>query len=70
MKNLRKDICGPRSGSHKFKQLPDLFILWPEIWSGMSKEAQRREKQQGAIEKTKFDFAGKLRGIADREFNS
>ena len=37
--------------------------LWPEIWSGMSKAAQRKEKRQWAIEKSKLDNAGKLRGI-------
>ena len=36
---------------------------WPEIWSGMSMAAQRREKQQWAIEKPKLDSARKLRSI-------
>ena len=34
-----------------------------EIWSGMPKAAQRREKQQWAVEKPKLDNAGKLRCI-------
>ena len=37
---------------------------WPEIWSGMSTAAQRREKQQWAFEKPKLDTARKLRGIS------
>ena len=37
--------------------------LWPEVWSGKSKTAQRREKQQWAIEKPKLDDARKLRDI-------
>ena len=37
--------------------------LWPEIRSGLSKAAQRREKQQWAVEKPKLDNARKLRGI-------
>ena len=37
--------------------------LSPEIWSGTSKAAQRKEKQQWAIEKPKLDTARKLRGI-------
>ena len=37
--------------------------LWPEIWSRMPREAQRKEKQQWAIEKPKLDYARKLRGI-------
>ena len=37
--------------------------LWPEIWSSISKAAQRKEKQQWAIEKPKLDNARKLRCI-------
>ena len=37
--------------------------LWPEIWSGMSKAAQRKVKQHWATEKTKLDNARKLRHI-------
>ena len=37
--------------------------LWPEMWSRMSKAAQRTEKQQWAIAKPKLDNAGKSRGI-------
>ena len=47
--------------------------LWPEIWSSMSKAAQRKEQQHGAIEKPKLDTARMLRGIKfsgpdDKEF--
>ena len=37
--------------------------LWPKMWSGMSKAAQRMEKQQWVIEKSKLHSARKLRGI-------
>ena len=37
--------------------------LWPEIWSSFFKAAQRKEKQQWAIEKPKLDNARKLRCI-------
>ena len=40
---------------------PDL--LWPDIWSRMSKAAQRKEKQAWAIEKPKFDNARQMSGI-------
>ena len=37
--------------------------LSPEIWAGMSNAAQRKEKQQWAIDKAKLGDARKLRGI-------
>ena len=37
--------------------------MWPEIWSSVSTAAQRKEKQQWAIEKPKLDNARTLRGI-------
>ena len=37
--------------------------LWPEIWSGMSKAAQQKEKLQWAVEEPKLDTARKLEGI-------
>ena len=37
--------------------------LWPEILSSISHAAQRKEKQQWAIEKPKLDNARKLRCI-------
>ena len=37
--------------------------LWPELWRGMSKNAELREKHKWAIEKPKLDNARKLRGI-------
>ena len=37
--------------------------LWPELWSGMSKNAKLREKHKWAIEKPKLDNARRLRGI-------
>ena len=37
--------------------------LWPEIWIDVSKAAQKKEKQEWAIVKSKLDNARKLRGI-------
>ena len=37
--------------------------MWPEIWSGVSKAAQRKEKQQWAVEEPTLDNARKLRCI-------
>ena len=37
--------------------------LWPEIWSGMSNAAQKKEKQEWTMEKPKLDNARRLRGI-------
>ena len=48
--------------------------LWPELWRGMSKNGELKEKQNWAIEKPKLDNARRLRGIYfiehdDIEFN-
>ena len=37
--------------------------LWPELWRGMVRNAQLREKQKWPIEKPKLDNARRLRGI-------
>ena len=37
--------------------------LWPELWRGMSKNAELREKHKLTIEKPKLDNARRLRGI-------
>ena len=37
--------------------------LWPEIRSGVSKAAQKKEKEEWAMEKPKLDNARRLRGI-------
>ena len=37
--------------------------LWPEIWTGMSKAAKKKEKQEWASEKPKVDNARRSRGI-------
>ena len=37
--------------------------LWPELWRGMSKNAQLREKYKWTIENPKLDNARRLRGI-------
>ena len=35
-----------RSALHKIKELPDLIICGLKIWIGMSKAAQKKEKQE------------------------
>ena len=37
--------------------------VWPEMWSGMSKAAHKKEKEVWAMEKPKRDNAQKLRGV-------
>ena len=37
--------------------------LWPELWRGMARNAELREKHKFAIEKPKLDNAGRLRRI-------
>ena len=40
---------------------PDHF--WPEAWTRIGKAAERKEKQEWALEKTKLENARNLRGI-------
>ena len=63
MRNLLTDMCGLERGLQQFLATPRPDHLWREIWSSMSKAAQRMEKQRWAIEKPKLDNARKLRGI-------
>ena len=61
-KLLREDICGPgRLTKIQTTSRPDHILsdAWIRIW----KAAQRREKQEWTIEKTKLAYARKLRGI-------
>ena len=37
--------------------------IWPDAWTRIGKAAQRREKQEWAIQKPKLEHARKLRGI-------
>ena len=37
--------------------------MWPDAWTRIGKAAQRREKQEWAIEKPKLEHARDLRGI-------
>ena len=37
--------------------------VWPEVWTQITKAAQKREKQEWANEKPKIDKARRLRGI-------
>ena len=37
--------------------------VWPELWGGLARNAKLREKHKWAIEKSKLDSAGRLRGI-------
>ena len=46
---------------------------WPELWRGLARNAELREKHKWAIEQPKLDNAGRLRGIyfidpEDKEF--
>ena len=64
------NIDGDRNLSEK-NLLPE--SRRPEMWSRMSKAAERKEKQKWAVEKPKLDNARKLRGIFlldpdDKEF--
>ena len=54
-------IPGGRVTKRQATSRPD--HLWPELWSGMSKNAKLREKHKWAIEKRKLDNARRLRGI-------
>ena len=45
MKNHQKDTCCPGDGLHKFRQLPDMIILWHEIGHRTSQEAQWQESE-------------------------
>ena len=55
-KKLLQDTCGSESAVRRSKQLP-------EIWSGMSNAAQKKEKEEWTMEKLKVDNARRLRGI-------
>ena len=58
-KNLLQDLCGPgRRTKIQATTRPD--YLWPEIWSSMSKAAQKNAKQEWAMERAKVR---KLRGV-------
>ena len=59
----RRYVLGRRHT--KIQATTRLDFLWPEIWSGMSKAAQKKEKQQWAIEKPKLDNGRKLGGIKE-----
>ena len=37
--------------------------LWPELWKSMGKNAQLKERQKRSHEKSKLDYARRLRGI-------
>ena len=73
MKKLLTDKCGPGSGLHTFKQLPDLIICGQKFGPECQRHLNERNKQQWAVEKPKLDNARKLRGIYfidpdDKEF--
>ena len=60
---LNKYIYGLGSGFQKIKQPQDLVICGQKFRLECQKPAQRKEKQQRALEKPKLDNARKLRGI-------
>ena len=63
MKNFLQDTCGSEKRLEKTQATTRPDHLWPEIRSGLSKAAQRKEKQQWATDKPKFDDARKLRSM-------
>ena len=52
---------GGRRTRRQLTSRPD--HVWPELWRGMSKNAQLREKHKWAIEKPKLDNARRFGGI-------
>ena len=40
------------------------YHMWPDAWTRIGKAAQRREKQEWAVEKSKLEHSRKLRGIS------
>ena len=56
-RNLQRDVCGPGERLTKIQATTRPDYLWPETWSGMSKAAQKKKKQQWATEKPKLDNA-------------
>ena len=59
--SLRRDFCGPGE-TDKIQTIPRPDHIWPNAWTRTGKAAQRREKQEWAIEKLKLEHARKLRG--------
>ena len=57
----RVSWSGERLAKMETTSRPD--HLQPEIWSKMSKAAQRKEKQEWASEQPKLDNARRFRGI-------
>ena len=62
-KNFPKDICGPRERLTKIQATTRLDCLWPETWTGMSKAAREKERQEWATEEPKLDNARKPRAF-------
>ena len=50
MKNLQTDTCGLGAADKKKQATSRPDCLWPEIWSGLSKAAQRKVKQHWAVD--------------------
>ena len=59
MKDVLTDIWSGRRLT-KVQATTRLDYSWPQMWTGMSKASQRKEKQQWAIEKPKLDNAIKV----------
>ena len=62
-KTLQKDFCGPEERLAKNQPSTRPDYLWPEMWSSMSKAAQKKGKASIGYRKPKLDNARKLRGI-------
>ena len=57
-KNLLQDLWF-RERRTKIQATARPDYMWPGIWSGISKAAQKNEKQEGVMEKPKLDNARK-----------
>ena len=62
-KSLLLDMCGLGERLAKIQATTRPGCSWPEIWTGMSKQRKKQEKQEWALEKPMLDNARKLRGI-------
>ena len=61
MENLYRRRCVVRGAADKkFKQLPDLVHLWPEMWSGMSKSSTTKGKAAAGCRGTEAGRCAKV----------
>ena len=58
-KNLLQDTCGSGSAERRSKQLPDLILDGLKCGPACQKAAQKKEKEEWAMEKPKLDNRSK-----------